>query len=69
MQLLQFVLAFTILTFASAIPQSPVGSSGSGDTGGTNSGDDEGSAAATSSATQCKYSSLPVSVGREEGGC
>ena len=51
MRLIQFLFAFTLFALAYAIPQSPVGSSGSGDTGGTNSGDAVGSAAAASSAS------------------
>ena len=54
MQLLQILLTFTLFTFAYAIPQTPIGSSGSGDTGGTNSGDDAGSSAAASGASSSK---------------
>ncbi len=51
MQLLKFLLAFTIFTFAYATPQSPVGSSGGGDSGSTNDGpgDAVGSSAVASS--------------------
>ena len=39
---------FTLFAFASAIPQSPVGSSGSGDSGGSDTGSGVGSAASSS---------------------
>ena len=47
--LLPLITIFAIAN-ANAIPDSPVGASGSGDTGGTNSGDPVGSIAAASSA-------------------
>lgn len=58
MQLLNFLLAFTLFTFTYAIPQSPVGSSGSGDAGGSGNdgpGDAVGSAAASSRATRKQH--------------
>lgn len=55
MQLLHILLTYTLFTLACAIPQTPIGSSGSGDTGGTNSGtggsNGGDSGAASSSAT------------------
>ena len=65
MQLPHIVLAFTLFAFAYAVPQSPVGSSGSGDTGGTNSGDTVGSGAAASSASSGKYYLLRLSIGHD----
>ena len=57
MQLFQFLLAFTLITFASAIPQSPVGSSGSGDSSSSNTG--PGDAVGSAAASSGKHDPLP----------
>ena len=64
MQLFQFLLALTLFTFASAIPQSPVGSSGSGDSSSSNTGPGEavGSAAAASASSSGEQEPLYPSV-------
>lgn len=61
MQFLNFLFAFTLASIAYAIPQSPVGSSGGGDTGSggqTGPGDAVGSAAASSATASRKLFSI-----------